>query len=174
VDKFYPTAIIVVVTALVLVAMYAGWRARYRRQAALPPTRQVPADPGAELVSARLLYVATTTAGDPLDRIAVSGLAYPAKATVSVYEQGLALRLKGAADVFIANQDLRRVGRASWTIDRAVESGGLVVVGWTLTDDSGSRADVDSYFRVVEIEDPSIIIEAIAGRIPAASRNGAE
>lgn len=164
-DKALPTIIVIVFTAVVLVGMYLGWRALQRRQVGIPRPRAVPADVGAPLQTTELLYVATTAAGDPLSRIAVGGLRYRGKASVTVAERGIVLAITGERDAFIPVQDLRSVGRATWAIDRAVETGGLVAVGWTLTDDEGHRADVDSYLRVVEPPNPSALIGAIAGLI---------
>ena len=69
-DKTIPTVIVVAIIVVVLVGMYFGWRARQRRQAGLAAVNPVPADLGEVLLTVRGLYVATTVAGEPLERIA--------------------------------------------------------------------------------------------------------
>jgi hypothetical protein len=164
-DRTLPTIIIVVLTILALAAMYAGWRGLRRRQAAIPRPKSVPEDLGAILHTADLLYVGTTAAGDPYARIAVDPLAYRGKATVTVAERGIVLAITGGPDAFIPVEDLRAVSRATWAIDRAVETGGLVLVGWTLTAAESDGTDVDTYLRVVDPPDPTALIDAIAGLV---------
>ena len=142
-DRLIPSIIVGVVLVLAILAMYLGWRARGRRQSDLEMLALVPEDPGTVTAVAKGLYVATTLANQPLERITVQGLGFRSRATVSVAEQGVILALTGQAPMFIARESLRGVDRATWTIDTAVESGGLVVFSWQL----GTR-ELDSYLRV--------------------------
>lgn len=168
-DKVFPTIVVIVLIALVLIGMYFGWRARQKRQAHLVRTLPVPADIGTELFSSELLYVATTIAGEPLNRVAVSGLGYRARASIIVAAGGIVLDLAGEPEAFIPADAVLGVGRANWTIDRVVENGGLVVVNWMLGETS-----VDSYLRLVEPPDPSAMIGAIQQVIVGhADREGA-
>ncbi|HEY9499044.1 MAG TPA: hypothetical protein VIQ78_08480 [Terrimesophilobacter sp.] len=153
-DKTIPTVIVVAIIVVVLVGMYFGWRARQRRQAGLAAVNPVPADLGEVLLTVRGLYVATTVAGEPLERIAVRGLGYRARAELTVAAAGIALALTGEEPMFIPVADLRRVDRATWAIDEGVETGGLLLVGWTL-----GSAELDSYLRIDGPADP--VIEAI-------------
>lgn len=155
-DKVIPTVVVIVLIAFILVGMYFGWRSRQKRQASLVKTEPVPADIGRELLSLELFYVATTISGDPLNRVAVSGLGYRARASITVATEGIVLAIAGEPDAFIPAESILEVERATWTIDRVVETGGLVCVSWMLGDTS-----VDSYLRVVEPPDPSALIDAI-------------
>jgi hypothetical protein len=168
VDRTLPVVIIAVLTVLALLGMYLGWRARQKRQSSLPHPHPLPAEPGRELLRHDCLYVATTLAAAPLDRVAVSGLGFPGRAQLRVYDAGITLSIAGGSDVFIPASDLLGVGRATCAIDRAVESGGLVVVNWKLSDGTA----IDTYLRFVEPEDPTEILLAIQGRI--AAKNGSE
>jgi hypothetical protein len=173
VDKALPVIIIGAVTVLALVGMYVSWQLRKRRQGALPRPHVAPAQLGEELFRCDCLYVATTLARQPLERIAVSGLGFPGQAAILVSEAGLALSIAGGTDAFIPASDLIGAGRATWTIDRAVESGGLVAVTWMLGEgDTG--VEVDTYLRIVEPEDPTDFLRAIDGRIAANSRSEAQ
>ncbi len=172
-DKALPVIIIAILTALALIGMYLGWRARQNRQASLPHPQSAPSELGQELLRCDCLYVATTLAAQPLERIAVSGLGFPGQAGVLVTERGVSLSIAGGSDAFIPSADLIGVGRATWTIDRAVESGGLVVVNWMLEGEDGNVA-LDTYLRIVDPEDPSDFLHAIEGRIAANTRSEAQ
>jgi hypothetical protein len=161
-DRTLSTSIVIAVILLALVGMILGWRARKRRQSSLPRPRAVPADIGTEILTAEAFYVATTVAGEPLNRVAVAGLGFRARASVVVATRGVVLAIAGEPDAYIPLADLRGVERATWTIDRVVEPGGLVLIAWRLGD-----TNVDSYFRVAEPADPTPLIEALEGIIGA-------
>ncbi|MBC7723295.1 MAG: hypothetical protein H7146_00890 [Burkholderiaceae bacterium] len=162
-------AVVISVLLIVLGLMYLGWRRRQRRQSAIARPLPVPQAPGEELFAVDSFYVASTIADEPLNRIAVAGLGYRARAFVTVFETGVVLGIAGEADVFIPSPDLVEVTRATWTIDRVVEREGLVKITWHL----GSTI-VDSYLRVPEPTDPSELIGAIESiiAVPEGTGNG--
>jgi hypothetical protein len=168
-DRTVSTTMVILVILLAFAGMYFGWRARQRRQSSLPRPAAVPADAGNELFAADVFYVATTVAGEPLNRIAVAGLGFRARASVAVLERGLVLSLDGEPDAFIPASALRGVERATWTIDRVVETGGLVLIAWTL-----GTVDVDSYLRVAEPADPTPLIDAVSNLHRASTIHGSE
>jgi hypothetical protein len=155
-DRNTSTTIVIAVIVLALIGMFFGWRARKNRQKALPLPLPVPLSLGAELLSTEALYVATTIANEPLNRVTVKGLGFRARATVTVTASGVILSLNGERETFIPLADLRAVERATWTIDRVVEAGGLVLLAWTL-----GEADVDSYLRVDGAEGPDALIDSL-------------
>ena len=142
-DRLVPSLIVGLVIVGALLGMLLGWRARQRRQADIPQPQAVPSQVGTVLAAVGALYVATTRRGGPLERIAVRGLGFRSRAVATVSDAGVTLELTGADPVFIPSGDLRMAGRATWTIDTAVEPGGLVVLSWRLGD-----LHVDSYLRV--------------------------
>ena len=146
--------IVLAFLALLLALMVLGWRARQRRQSAIARPLPPPESLGEIHGTFDGFYVATTVAGEPLNRIAVRGLGYRARASVTVAASGIILSLRGEPDAFIPTASLREVTRATWTIDRVVENGGLVLVAWTLGD-----TPVDSYFR---LPDPDALLDALA------------
>ncbi|QCR19312.1 PH-like domain-containing protein [Agrococcus sp. SGAir0287] len=152
--------------ALVVVLLAAGvlgWRARRRRHRDLVAPRS---PEGFEAVlDAPILYVATTTAGDPYDRVAVHGLGFRARGRVAVGPAGVVLDLPGTA-VLVPTTDLLGVERATWTIDRVVEPGGLLKVTWRL----GAR-DLDTYLRVTGDDAP--VLAAIRDIQPHPTASGA-
>lgn len=157
--------ITLVVTALILVSMVVAWRARLRRDSGLTAPLGVPEH--AEVTSRHeVLYVATTRHDEPLERLAVKPLVYRARGEAVVTDRGLALSLDGAPTVFLASRRLVAVDRATVTIDRVVEPGGLVRVAWRIDD----ATIVDSYLRF--IGDPAAVITELQ-RLSAAPDQGA-
>ncbi|MFM9878011.1 MAG: hypothetical protein ACKVOG_09255 [Rhodoglobus sp.] len=138
-------AIVLVFLAVLLALLIVGWRARRHRQSDIAAPHPVPADQGKLIGTFTGKYVATTVAGEPFDRIAVHGLGFRGPVAVTAAEAGLAVKITGEDDIWISVGALRGIRRATWTIDRVVETDGLHLIEWTL----GDRT-VDSYFRIDE------------------------
>jgi hypothetical protein len=134
-----------------------GWMRRTRRQSSIPAPERVPASIGEIIARIEGFYVSTTLDGEPLNRVAVHGLGFRARVTITVAEAGVVLALPGN-DVFIPTESIREVTRAQYTIDRVVEQGGLALIAWHLGD-----TKVDSYFRVDETQ---YLVDAIASILP--------
>jgi hypothetical protein len=161
----------VVGTALVIGAgwfgMYRGWRNRQSRQADLAPLPSVPVDlKGAKtLKGARTegVYVATTTAGDWMDRIAVHELGVRSNADLAVSEAGLVFHRQGAADVFIPADHLTGVRTDRGIAGKVTaEASGLVVVTW-----SHDGRDLDTGFRPRRKADSATLTDSISTLIGA-------
>ncbi|WP_440710358.1 PH-like domain-containing protein [Herbiconiux sp. YIM B11900] len=165
-----PGLLVTVLAILLLLAMVLAWRARKRRQAAFRQPSVAAPDQvaGTEIASVPVLYVATTTAGDPLDRLTIPGLAFRGRGVVSVSDTGVTLTIPGEPVTFVARAALRSVGRSTWAIDRVVETGGLVRLDWTY-DAADRPADVESYLRATGLGDANRIIEAVNTLIPEQS-----
>jgi hypothetical protein len=166
VDRTTAALLVLALLVVLLGLMWLGWRNLRRRSAGIPAPLGIPAESGAERLRTPGMHVATTHAGRPLDRVVVRGLGFRANADIRVTASGVELRLAGGAECFIPASAVRQVDRASWTIDRAVERGGLVVLGWTL-----GETPVDTNLRV---EDPAALAAALStlihvpeGRKPA-------
>lgn len=147
-------AFFLAIIALVLFAMWWGWRARKRRSAEVAVS--FGAAEGETTATFEGLYVATTRHDAPLDRLALPHLAFRSRVRVSVTTTGLALDMPGAPTLFLAASRLVGAGRATWTIDRVVERDGLVLVAWTA--DDGTVCD--SYIRL-QSDDPDALVAAI-------------
>lgn len=143
-----PVAVAITVLVLVaaLVGMAVSWRlrGRHQRTLALPA---VPADPGTDRVVVEGLYLATTFAGRPLDRVSAHGLGFRARARVAVTDSGVRIDRDGAAPLLLPAGSLGGAGTATWTLDRGVEPGGLTVLAWSL-EDEGGPVPVESSFRI--------------------------
>ncbi len=158
-DQWLIVASVVVPLALIAWGMVAGWRARRRRQADVLRPAIPPAELGDVILSEDLLYVATTRADAPLDRIVVGGLGFRARAVITVAAAGIQLQLAGEPPAFLPRATLRGAGRATWTIDRVVGNDGLAFVRW----DSGPGGALDSYFRSA---DPAALVDALEQLLP--------
>lgn len=156
-DRLWPTLVVAAVVILVFAGMWWGWRRRTSRDAAIVPPQTVPTDPGAPLACADAFYVATTHHDRPLDRAAVAGLGFRAKAGIEVYASGVSLVIPGEPRVFLAAADIVRVAEATWAIDRVVERDGLVLIAWR----SHHGEIVDSYLRIVAPADHSRVLRAL-------------
>jgi hypothetical protein len=165
VDRTQSTIIIVTVIVLAVALMAVGWARLRRRQRDIAAPRTVPSVRGESRVSVPVLYVATTRANAPLDRVAVHGLGFRAQGRIDVLADGVVITIAGREPWFVTRNDVRDSGRATWAIDRVVEAGGLVVLAWRLGD-----TDVDSYFRVTDAranEATAELLSALADLTPS-------
>lgn len=161
--ELVPALVILGVIIAVLGLMALGWRSRRRRQSHLPAPALPPADLGVASASFDAMHVATTLADEPLERVAVHGLGFRASTNVAVHPEGIVLDLLGRDSLYIPASALCGAGRATWTIDRAVEKDGLVFVRWML----GSTA-IDSYFRLADAATSAALVDATLSLIPPA------
>lgn len=168
-DRLLPTLIIALVIAGVLALMLLGWHNRRRRQAGLARPEPVPESLGAASLVVAGWYVATTRADEPLERIAVHGLGFRARASAAVHSEGLVLAVRGRQPFLIASTALRGAGRATWAIDRVVERDGLVLIGWLLGD-----TPVDSYLRLPDPDDAVALVVALQALTLGSAINPAE
>ncbi len=159
--------LVLVVVALALIGI--GWRNRLRRQADVEPLPAVPAELGAPLAGADGQYVASTTAGDWLDRIAVHRLGLRTNAGLSVHPEGVLFDRSGAGPVFIPAGRLTGVRQESGMAGKFVEKDGLLVVSWML----GSR-ELDTGFRTRRAEDKAALLTALENLISAAPQAEAD
>lgn len=150
------------VGCLILALMLWGWSRRKRRDSGLAAPfderteEQLAAETGHHRVSG--LYVASTAHGAPLDRLVISGLAFRAKTDVTITGAGVVLALAGERPVLITAETLVGTGRATWTVDRVVEPGGLVLLAWRAADGTV----VDSYLRLQGHETHDVIARITA------------
>lgn len=85
---------------------------------------------GEEIAEAAGLYVSTVETANPLERIAGKGLMHRGQARLSVLSDGVIIDRTGEASIAIAAADLCGISRASATIDKGVESDGLLAISW--------------------------------------------
>lgn len=155
-DRTGPVILTLLLIVVIFALMWWGWRNKLKHQSGVASLPQVPQDLGPELSVFPGQYVATTTAGDWLDRIAVHGLGIRTGATLSIHPGGVLIARTGSADIFIASAVLREVGMSSGMVGKFVEKNGLVVLTWEL-----GELRVDTGFRTLEAEAKRPLVEAL-------------
>jgi hypothetical protein len=168
-DKILPGLAMLAIIAVVFVLLGIGWRNRLRRQSDVEQLPAVPAELSLPMAAADGQYVATTTAGDWLDRIAVRGLGIRTNAELTVHPEGALFERSGAGTLFIPADRLTGIRQDSGMAGKFVEKDGLLVVSWTL----GSR-ELDTGFRTRRADDKPAILEAFQELISAAPQADAD
>jgi hypothetical protein len=168
-DKILPGLAMLAIIAVVFVLLGIGWRNRLRRQSDVEQLPAVPAELSLPLAAADGQYVATTTAGDWLDRIAVRGLGIRTNAELTVHPEGALFERSGAGPLFIPADRLTGIRQDSGMAGKFVEKDGLLVVSWTL----GSH-ELDTGFRTRRADDKPAILEAFQELISAAPQADAD
>lgn len=164
-DRLLPAALVLGLLTLLLLGMWLAWRARSRRDAGVPAGQPLPENGIHPIVTTDVLYVASTRAGQPLERLAIRGLAFRARAELTVADEGVVLAVPGQDPVFLATAQLRSAQPATWTIDRVVESNGLIALAWR-----SDGTDVDSYVRVIDPTRHAPLLSTLSALIPAPAR----
>ena len=134
--------IVLALLALALFALWRGWNRRVKKYGHLPP---LDTEVGPVTKWFDLLYVATTEVGKPMERVAVTPLAFRGKARVGASPGGVVIDVVGEGLANIPAAWVVGTGLATWTIDKAVDPDGLIFLRWMWGD-----LAVESYFRVVD------------------------
>ena len=161
-DKVLPGLAMLAVAAVIFALIGMGWRNRLRRQSDIEQLPAVPPELGAPLVAADGQYVASTTAGDWLDRIAVHGLGIRTNARLTVHPEGVLMDRSGAPALFIPTPRLSGVRQDSGMAGKFVEKDGLLVLSWTL-----GTHQLDTGFRTRRAADKPALLQTLQELISA-------
>ncbi|WP_347107577.1 hypothetical protein AAHB33_11075 [Paenarthrobacter sp. S56] len=162
-------AITVGLVVVILAMIGLGWRNRLRRQSDVERLPEVPQHLSPATAAAEGQYVATTTAGDWLDRIAVQGLGIRTNAELSIHAEGVLFDRPGAAPVFIPRAAVTDSRQAAGMAGKFVEKDGLLVISWML----GSR-ELDTGFRSRRSADQQLLLQALKELTSAAPQADAD
>ncbi|MCA4131362.1 hypothetical protein [Arthrobacter sp. M4] len=168
-DKILPGLAVLSIILVIFALLWLGWRNRLRRQAGVVQLPEVPRQLSPAGITAEGQYVATTTAGDWLDRIAVHGLGLRSNAELSVHAEGVLFDRQGKGPLFIPKEALAGCHQESGMAGKFVEKDGLVVVNWSL----GSHS-LDTGFRTRQAADKKPLLEALQELISAAPQADAD
>ncbi|TFD54326.1 hypothetical protein E3T46_01345 [Cryobacterium sp. Hh11] len=162
-DRSIPAIITALFLLGVLVLMWRSWHKRSQRDRTLTAGYPRPEGGAAAdlLATAEAYYVATTPRDAPLERLAIPGLGFRARAALTVTAQGITLDLDGNAPLYVPGDAIDQVGAAQLAIDRVVETDGLVRLSWRLNTPGTDRRDVDSFFRIIDPNDRARLIDSI-------------
>ena len=149
-DKALVSLFVLLLIALAITGMILSWRKRVaadRRYSVIVPGSPVVAH-STNPVEFSGLYVSTTFATDPLQRIALPGLGFRADAQLLVSTDGVTIAPRGEKSTFIPAQQILQIHRTQVTIDKAVEKDGLTAISWCAYDNtSQSEVEFTSFFR---------------------------
>lgn len=161
-DKWIGVLISVAIVGVAAWLMLRSWRRRTRRDESLT-SYPLPGALGSFLLETEVLYVATTPTGEPLERLAVQGLAFRGAARIEIAAEGVVLRVAGESASFLPAERIVSAGEASYAIDRGVEPEGLVAITWIahVADPDARAPHVDSYLRARYPGDSARIIAAV-------------
>ena len=152
----------IVIVAVVAWLMIRSWRRRTERDETIS-SYPMPSALAAATLEAEVLYVATTPTGQPLERLAVQGLAFRGSGRIELSPGGLVLRIAGEPATYLPAERIVAAGEASYAIDRGVEPEGLVAITWIaqVADPELTAPHVDSYLRARYPGDSARIIAAV-------------
>lgn len=159
---------------VILLVMWRGWRgARSRGASVVGVLPEVPR--GDALGAARTepvagTYVSSTTAGDWLGRVAARDLGVRSAATVQVFDAGVLVARRGAADVFVPAASVRGVRRTPGMAGKYVGGEGIVVIEWTATAPDGAPAPLDTGIRTQHKADRALLVAAVGSLTASAVR----
>jgi hypothetical protein len=163
-------ALIVLLAVLVLLARW-GWRRRADRQSGLPELPQ-PVGGGKALsvasgaLSPAGVYVATTLAGQGLERVTARGLGARSRASITDADDAgrpvLDVARQGAASFLIPWADVLSVHTAPGMVGKWVGGDGLLVIRWRL-----GKTELDTGFRLDERTDQDRFLDLAAQRLPS-------
>jgi hypothetical protein len=177
VDKVLATVVVLALIALAITGMIVAWRKRVARDSRfqiVSPTTTVISH-GSLPVEFSGLYVATTLAADPLQRVALPGLSFRADAHVLVSSDGLSIVPRGEKPTFIPGPQIVQIHRTQVAIDKAVEKDGLTALSWTAWDSlAQEHVEFTSYFRFSIPEVRLACENALASNFPNAKATSKE
>ncbi|GAB3127554.1 hypothetical protein GCM10027289_05150 [Tsukamurella serpentis] len=148
------TLLLVLVVLVVLFSLMAlGWRRRGRRQAAA--VGEIPTTPQAlgelEFGPVSGVYIGSTVAPHWQDRVAVGDWGYRASVNLSRYTGGYLIERGRGNPMWIADDSIIEVRRASKLAGKVMPGDGLLVLRWELPTgtviDTGFRADDKTTYR---------------------------
>jgi len=158
VERVVAGSVLLALVPVVWWLMLRGWRARGREQAAalgLPEPQPVPEVAGERGVAA--VYVSTTLAGRPLDRVVVHGLGARSAAQVAVTPAAVLVLRQGARSFSVPGADVVGVARRRGQAGKFVAGkGGIVVVTWRL-----GGVELDTGLHCPRREDAEALVGAV-------------
>lgn len=141
-QKYVVSALLLVAFVSLVALVVRVWLAKRNEQEQLFAEPSAPlADTGRKFDG---FYVATTVSGQPLNRVSAFGLAHRGRAAFSTGSAGVSIERQGERSFSIAKSAISALSLVQGTIDRVVESDGLVAITWKL-----GSTEVETSLRIV-------------------------
>jgi hypothetical protein len=158
--KLLTAVLMLAIFAALIVLAASAWRRRRKEQDAnfgapaefLEDSNQ---EPLLLATSVQAQYVATTIAGEPLNRVTAHGLGFRGRATVSVGEAGILIERRGERSLALSSSQISGVVFTQAVIDRAVEKDGLVAINWRQ-----DQTDLTTVLRFNSAADRNLVLQA--------------
>jgi hypothetical protein len=150
VDKVIGAVVVFSIISLAITGMIVAWRKRVARDSrfSILFLDEAPTHHMSQPAEFSGLYVSTTLANNPLQRVTLPGLAFRADASVLVSIDGVTIAPRGEIHSFIPAHHILQIHRNQVTIDKAVEKDGLTAISWLAFDNlSLSEVELTSFFR---------------------------
>ena len=124
----------ILVTALIaflVILAFRAWRARANaHETAFSAPAEWLEHPSGGRQWTNIQYVATSVLGEPLNRVTAYGLGPRGFGKITISLDGLLIERNGERPLGIPTSQLAAVSRATATIDRGVETDGLIQIDW--------------------------------------------
>jgi hypothetical protein len=135
---------LIVIVGVIYWLMRQGWQWRKTQQSGLPALPAVPKHTTEPILELEGRYLATTSAGQWLDRIVAHNLGLRSLAELTLTAEGLTVVRPASTNFFVPVTALRGARTDNRIAGKVVPEGGLLVVTWEHGGkqlDSGFRAD---------------------------------
>lgn len=134
---------LILLTVAILYLMRRGWQNRARKIVITELPELPPGPTSAEEATAGI-YVSTTLAGMPYERVVTRGLGVKSAVAVYVRGGGVLLQRQGARDLFIPRATLTNVATTSGMIGKFAAPDSIVVLTWSA---GGTPVDTGIHIR---------------------------
>ncbi len=131
-ERIVPIVVLVILFGSILFWMWTSWQRRAYRDANLPAPDAIAESTTPELWEADGVYVSTTKAGWPLERITAYGMGSRSQVTVRLRPDRIKLLRSGATSFEIPMKSITGVKSATGMAGKVVGRDGLAVVRWRL------------------------------------------
>lgn len=135
--------ILLALTLVLLALMRRGWIKRGER-IVVGPLPELPVGQWQNTQSTHGIYVTSTLAGQPYERVVTHGLGLKSAVDVYVEPEGIILQRQGAADLYIPLSDLSGVRTTSGMIGKFAGADSIIVLEWTA---GGTALDTGIHVR---------------------------
>lgn len=147
---------LVVMFGLLVGLAYAAWRRKQRMQESqFSEPLEALEFFGELLTSAKIQYVATTFAGNALERINAYGLGHRGFGQLLVFTEGALIVRNGERPIALDRTQLLSVSKTQTVIDKSVEPNGLLSINW-LQD----NVELASHLRLVDSNSTGSVIKS--------------
>jgi hypothetical protein len=159
------TLVVIAIIGLAVWGMRQAWLGKAKKFAHLPePQASAPANSVAVTQAFEARFAGSTVSGQWLNRITVHALGTPRGVVASVHSDGILIKDDGDFSLWLPKSDLTEVRAGRGIAGDVVEPEGMVILTWTLGDQS-----VDTGLRVNRNSDHEEFLKAASDLVNGVS-----